>query len=83
MGVLYPAGAENEQQERAFSDKLKTCQIVHLDADLSVKTSTACRRNDTMPIKRSSDEMAEMPMLKKLKAKTPVLKLKAKEPELK
>ena len=83
MGVLYPAGAENEQQERTFSDKLKTCQIVHLDADLSVKTSTACRRKETKPIKRSSDEMAEMPMLKKLKTETPVLKLKAKEPELK
>ena len=75
MGVLYPAGAENEQQERAFSDTLKVCQIVHLDADISVKTR--------VPIKRSSDEMADMPMLKKLKAETPVLKLKAEEPELK
>ena len=67
MGVLCPAGAEDEQQERAFSDKLKVCQIVHLDADLSVKTSTACRRNETMPIKRLSSEMAETPMLKKTK----------------
>ena len=66
-----------------FSNTRKGCQIVHLDADFSVKTSTACRRNDTMPIKRSSDKMAEMPMLKKLKAETPVLKLKAEEPELK
>ena len=81
LGVFSSAGAENELQERAFSDKLKVCQIVHLDADLSVKTSTACRCNDAMPIKRSSDEMAEMPMLKKLKAETPVSKLKAKEPE--
>ena len=64
MGVLYPAGAENEQQERAFSDMLKVCQIVHPDADFSVKTSTACRRNETMTIKRSSDEMAEMPIIK-------------------
>ena len=83
MGVLSPARAENEQQEQAFSNTLKVCQIMHLDADVSVKTSIACKRNETMPIKRSSDEMAEMPMLKKLKAKTPELKLKAKEPELK
>ena len=67
MGVLCPAGAENEQHERALSDTLKACQIVHLDADLSVKTSTSCRRNDAMPIKRSSKEMAEMPMLNKTK----------------
>ena len=41
LGVFSSAGAENELQERAFSGKLEVCQIVHLDADFSVKTSTA------------------------------------------
>ena len=64
LGVFSPAGAENEKQEQYFSNMLKVCQIVCLDADFSVKTSTACRHNDTMPIKRLSNEMAEMSMLK-------------------